>query len=131
MCASSVCRTMGRRLTRLKRSRGVRVEGMRHGGFDVESFGDPDDRWSVWTLSRSGGGVRVLFRARMRLRDDQFLEEVRRGAIGFSRGASVVLEYHFHGRQVTDSRLLSIVARDVTEYRPASGPVWVPARALS
>ena len=49
--------------------KGIRVEGMRQGEFDVDRPNLTCDQWSEWQLSRTHRDTRIVYEARMKLKD--------------------------------------------------------------
>lgn len=108
-------------------SKGIRVEGMRQGEFDVDRPNLTCDQWSEWQLSRTHGDTRIIYEARMKLKDPQFFEAVRAGIIDFGAGDKMLVDYRFRGRQRRPANL-RITVTGVREYRSASGHTWIPNR---
>ena len=105
--------------------KGYRVEGMRQGEFDVDRPDFTCDEWHEWQLSMTHGDARIVYDARMKLKDPQFFEAVRAGVIDFGAGDTMLVDYRFRGRQRSPANL-KITVTGVREYRSAREYTWVP-----
>lgn len=107
--------------------KGIRVEGMRQSEFDVDRPNLTCDQWSEWQLSRTHGDTKIIYEARMKLKDSQFFEAVASGMIDFGAGDTMLVDYRFRGRQRRPANL-KITVTGVREYRSANGLTWIPVR---